>query len=476
MSLDQKKESAIKHLIIVDFITAIIAWLVFWFYRQEFLHEVYPKLYPIERSWILRDYVLSLLIVPAAWIFCYYVSGTYFDLYRKSRVVEIARTLISTIIGSLAIGFIAFANDVDSFKYFFEITSLYFITHFIIVILARLLMLQRTKDALLKGKVKYNTIIVGSNGKAQHVYDTITHNKEVIGNHFLGVVNDIDPKGAVSTANLPVLGAIKDIEQLIATYDVQEIIIALESHEHEMLERILIQLSYIDVDVKVLPDLYDFIAGSIKVNSMFRPVLININPQVLPDWQRVVKRVFDVLISGVTIIVLSPLYIFAIIKTRLSSPGSIFYKQERIGWRGKPFHIIKFRSMYVNAEAQGPQLSSDHDKRITPWGKIMRKWRIDEIPQFFNVFKGEMSLVGPRPERAYFIEQITRTHPHYKYLHRVKPGITSWGMVEYGYAENVQQMIERMRYDLLYIQNCSLILDLKIAIYTVKVLFQGRGK
>lgn len=476
MSLEQKKRLALKQLLIVDFITAILAWLAFWFYRQEWLHDVYPSMYPHGRAWNLRDYALTFAIVPTAWIFCYYICGTYFDLYRKSRVVEITRTLVSSIIGALALGFIAFANDVDSFKYFFEITSLYFITHFIIVSIARMLLLKHIKNELLTGKVQYNTVIIGSNGKAQQVYDTITQNKEVIGNKFLGVINDVAVKGSHSTANLPVLGAISEIEQIISEYDIHELIIALESHEHETLERILIQLSYIDVDVKVLPDLYDFISGSIKVNSIFRPLLININPQVLPDWQRVVKRVFDVLVSGITILCLSPLYVFAAIKTKLSSPGPIFYKQERVGWRGRPFFIIKFRSMYTDAEKQGPQLSSDHDKRITPWGKIMRKWRIDEIPQFFNVLKGEMSLVGPRPERAYFIEKITATHPHYKFLHRVKPGITSWGMVEYGYAENVQQMIERMRYDLLYIQNCSLILDLKIVIYTVKVLFQGRGK
>jgi len=214
----------------------------------------------------------------------------------------------------------------------------------------------------------------------------------------------------------------------------------------------------------------------VKVKNFFQPVLISVHPELLPDWQQAIKRATDLFVAGVTIVFLSPLYLFAAIKTKLSSKGPIFYKQERIGLYGQPFYIIKFRSMYTDAEKEGPKLSSDTDSRITKWGKIMRKWRIDEIPQFFNILKGDMSLVGPRPERQFFIDKIVATHPHYKYLHRVKPGLSSWGMVEYGYAENVEQMIERMKYDLLYIQNCSIILDWKIKIYTLKVVFQGRGK
>jgi exopolysaccharide biosynthesis polyprenyl glycosylphosphotransferase len=228
--------------------------------------------------------------------------------------------------------------------------------------------------------------------------------------------------------------------------------------------------------IKVIPDMYDIMSGSVKMSAIYGTPLIEISHDLMPSWEIVVKRVVDIVVSVISMLLFSPLYALTAISVKLTSPGPIIYRQERIGKGGKPFMMVKFRSMKLDAEIGGPALSKDNDPRITPFGRFMRKVRLDETPQFWNVLIGDMSLVGPRPERQYFIDQIVMKAPHYKHLLKVRPGITSWGMVKYGYAENVQQMIRRMKYDLLYIENMSIAVDLKILIYTVLTVIQGRGK
>ncbi|HQV74887.1 MAG TPA: sugar transferase, partial [Flavobacteriales bacterium] len=236
------------------------------------------------------------------------------------------------------------------------------------------------------------------------------------------------------------------------------------------------ELEGTSVRIKIIPDMYDILSGSVKMTSIFGAPLIEVNPQIMPAWQFSLKRVMDICASSLALLILTPVYLVLAIAVQFSSKGPIFFRQERIGKHGRPFRIIKFRSMYSDAERDGPQLSSAKDPRITPIGRWMRRTRMDELPQFWNVLKGDMSLVGPRPERQHFIEAITEVAPHYRHLHKVRPGITSWGQVKFGYAENVEQMVRRLKYDILYIENMSLAVDLKILAYTVLIILKGDGK
>jgi len=276
---------------------------------------------------------------------------------------------------------------------------------------------------------------------------------------------------------LPCLGTIEDLKQLIEDQHIEELIIALNNGKRKYIEQIVtLARDNQNLTLSILPQLQDFIIGTVKTSAVLYEPLISITPEYLPTWQKYLKRGLDILLSLLALILLSPLYIVLAIGVKRSSPGPIFYRQERIGYRGKPFNIIKFRSMREDAESDGPMLSSKNDSRITPFGKFMRQYRLDETPQFYNVLIGDMSLVGPRPERQYYIDQITERAPYYKLLLGIKPGITSWGQVKFGYAENVDEMVKRLRWDLLYIENMSIQMDIKILIYTFLIILKKEGK
>ena len=211
------------------------------------------------------------------------------------------------------------------------------------------------------------------------------------------------------------------------------------------------------------------------MSTIYASPIIEINKDNMPEGQKNVKYTVDILLASLALIILSPLLAFLAIKVKMDSSGPILYRQERLGKNGKPFTIYKFRTMYIDSEKNGPALASDKDNRITSFGRIMRKYRLDELPQFWNILKGDMSLVGPRPERSFYAEQIIKKAPYYHQIYTVKPGITSWGMVKYGYANNIDQMVERLQYDIIYLDNRNLVLDIKILIYTIKTIVTGRG-
>lgn len=452
----------------MDLMTAGIAWALFFYYRKTFIEQV-----PFEVS---DRFYIGLIVIPIFWTLLYFTLGTYNNLRRMYFMRILSISMRSFILGTLVIFFFLILDD-EIFIHtdYYRLLLALFLIHSTLTFTPRLIINNYIVKQIAKRKSGFKTLLIGGSRKAVDIYKEVEELPKGTGSMFVGFINLNGIDNELST-KLPHLGHIQDLEKTIDEYEIEEVIIALDSFEQERLKNIITRIQGRDITIKISANMYDLLSGSVKMTNIFGALLIEVDDDLMPHWQFVVKRLMDLTASIIAMAILLPVYTLLAILVKSTSKGPIFFLQERIGKNGVPFNIIKFRTMVVDAEKAGPQLSSSNDNRITNIGRFMRKVRLDETPQFWNVIRGDMSLVGPRPERQFFIDLIAEREPQFLQLTKVKPGITSWGQVKFGYAENIDEMLQRMKYDLLYIKNMSIAIDLKILLYTIGIVLKGSGK
>ncbi len=425
--------------------------------------------------------ILPMLVMMFFWYGLFWLFGLYEVEQFVSRYKQVSLVFQATTVGAIVLALLIYVDD-----YLYEQSSgvevmararfgifYYWGILFVSESFARVFHATLIRKRLMRGIGRKNALIVGTGKRAQELAcDIQTH--PALGLNVIGFVKE--RQNGQEPLVREVIGNVDEIPTLIQSRAVSTVIIAAEVNQHDELLKIIGLCEGRGVSLKILPDMYEIVSGAAQTTQIYGMPLVSLDPKLLSPIEANLKRLFDIIVSLVVLIGGMPLWIIIALIVWIDTKAFPIYSQIRVGLHGKRFTLYKFRSMRADAESTGPKLTQKEDERITPFGRILRKYRIDEFPQFFNVLMGEMSIVGPRPERPYFIEKIIQQAPHYTRLHRVKPGITSWGQVKYGYAANVDEMIDRLKYDLFYIENMSFGMDIKIILSTIYVVITGRGQ
>ena len=455
-------------ILIVDFLTINISFILFFFLRTK------TGLFTLI---ILPEFFVSMLALYVYWLVIFTFVGMYRTWFVASRFDELATLFKSTFVGIFILFFLIFLDDyIHNFDSKSRILIFIYWGLFLFFVGGgRILIRSFQRSLIIKGIGRRNVIIVGFNPKANEVHD------QIIEHRALGL--DAAAYAAVDKDNLnksykgiEVRGTIKDLSSMIDIYNAKEVIIALDKDNRDLLVDVISECESKNVGLKIVPDLYEILSGQARTSQIYGVPLIDIMTQLMPEWEKRLKRIIDILVSLFILVITFPVTLITALAIKIDSTGSAFFRQERCGIEGTVFKMIKFRSMRQDAEKySGPVWSSKNDPRITRIGKIIRKVRIDEIPQMINVLKGEMSLVGPRPERPYFVEMLSKEIPYYKRRLKVRPGITGWAQVKHKYDETIEDVKIKLRYDLFYIENMSLRMDFKILFRTIFVVLFAKG-
>ncbi len=455
-------------LIAADFVTINLAWAIYFYLRNES---------GIFAQFTEPGFVIPMLVIFFYWFVLFVFFGMYRTWFALSRFDEIFTLVKTTFWGTFILFFAIFIDDSGSgesrgnrfliFIYWGLMVSL--------TISGRLLLRSIQRKLLVNGIGRKKAIIVGFNERAQEIHDQI-NSHPALGIDVIAYVAIKEENLGKEYNGVEVAGRVNEIEDIIDRLGVKEVILSVSRQHDDLLIEIISRCENKDVMLKIIPDLYEILSGQARTMQLYGFPLIDINPQLMTEWERAAKRVIDVVVSFIMLIVASPIILATALAIKLDSKGPVIYKQERSGLNGKVFKVYKFRSMYQDAEKRtGPIWSTKDDPRITRVGKFIRRVRIDELPQIWNVFKGEMSLVGPRPERPFFVEQLAKEIPYYKRRLRVRPGITGWAQVKHKYDENIEDVKTKLQFDLFYIENMSLKTDIKILFRTVFVVLFGKG-